>query len=48
MKVTCYSDDVILAQRTYDGWHYASIAYDFNLNLHLVFALNVLLNNEQI
>ena len=33
---------------TYTCRHYASIAYDFNLNLHPVCAVNVLLNNEQI
>ena len=42
MQVTRYSDDVMQAQ------HYASIAYDFNLNLYPVCAVNVLLNNEQI
>ena len=40
MQVTRYSDDVIQAQHT--------IAYEFNLNLHPVCAVNVLLNNEQI
>ena len=45
MQVTRYSDDVIQAQHTHDGT--ASIAYDFNLNLHPVCAANVL-NNEQI
>ena len=44
MQVTRYSDDIIQAQRTHD----TSIAYDFNLNLHPVCAVNVLLNNEQI
>ena len=47
MQVACYSDDVIKAQRTHDGI-YASIAYDFNLNLYPVCAVNVLLNNGQI
>ena len=44
MQVTRYSDDGIQAQRTHDG----IIAYDFNLNLHPVCDVNVLLNNEQI
>ena len=44
MQVTRFSDDIIQAQRTHDK----SIAYDFNLNLHPVCAVNVLLNNEQI
>ena len=45
MQVTRYSDDVIQAQRTHDG---IIIVYDFDLNLHPVCAVNVLLNNEQI
>ena len=47
MQVTRYSDDVILAQRTHDGI-VQSIAYDFNLNLRPVCAVNVLLINEHI
>ena len=45
-----YSDDVIQAQRTHDGIMHLSdsIAYEFNLNLHPVCAVDVLLNNEQI
>ena len=46
MQVMCYSDDVIKAQRTHDGI-YASIAYDFNLNLHPVCAVNVLLTMDK-
>ena len=42
MQVTCYSDDVIHAQRTHDGIVHRS------LNLHPVCAVNVLLVNEQI
>ena len=49
MQMTRYSDDVIQAQRTDDGInYYASITYDFNLNLHPVCTVNALLNNEQI
>ena len=46
MQVTYYSNDVIQAQRTHDGIM-ASIAYDFNLNLHPACAVNNLLINEQ-
>ena len=41
-----YSHDVIQAQRTHDGIVHRS--HDFNLNLHPVCAVNVLLINEQI
>ena len=47
MQVTLFSDDVIQVQRTHDGL-FSSIAYDFNSILHPVFAVNVLLNHEQI
>ena len=46
MQATRYSNDVIQAHRTHDGIIYASITYDFILNLHPVRAVNVLLNNE--
>ena len=46
MQVTRYSDEVILAQRTHDGIK-QSFAYDFNLNLHPVCAVNVMLINGQ-
>ena len=42
MQVTCYSDDVIQAQRTHDGIMHQS------LMIYPVCAVNVLRNNEQI
>ena len=52
MTLIWYAGDALFRWRhtgsTYTWRHYASIPYDFNLKLHPVCAVNVLLNNEQI